>query len=418
MIKVMETFSGIGAQAKALSRQDEEYEIVATADWDVNAIIAYDIIHHGTPNIEPYEGMPREEVIEKLSQYTLSPDGKDPYKGESLKRVNEQFQRYLLAAIERSNNLGSITDMTYEDIPENLDVLTYSFPCQNLSLAGVWRGELTGIDRDADNRSGMLWEVERILMECEEHNRRLPRFLLMENVSNILSARHKDNFEEWKSYLNKIGYENVVYKLDASKFGVPQIRKRVFMISIYVGNDARKIELVNNYITDHDLENENYVNEIINHRLTVRDIIKNDYTVEKYHFEALNSQMNNTPSREKIVQENRHLFKNNQYENYIRTVTTKQDRNPNSGVVQFENEKSGKLNWRYLTPRECFLSMGFDEEDYEALMEHNVKITKSRYLFSDSKLIKMAGNSIVVNVLEAIFHQIIELKEILQENDE
>ena len=97
----------------------------------------------------------------------------------------------------------------------------------------------------------------------------------------------------------------------------------------------------------------------------------------------------------------------------MKTITTKQDRNPNSGVIEYNYKKVGKLNYRYLTPRECFLAMGFDECDYEIIIKNNFDVAKNRKLFSDGKLIKMAGNSIVVNVLEAIFMQIIELKDIL-----
>ena len=97
----------------------------------------------------------------------------------------------------------------------------------------------------------------------------------------------------------------------------------------------------------------------------------------------------------------------------LKTITTKQDRNPNSGVVEYINPCDGKANWKYLTARECFLAMGFDERDYEILMKNNIDVAKNRKLFSESKLIKMAGNSIVVNVLEAIFTQVLEIKELL-----
>ena len=156
MIKVLETFSGIGAQAKALERLNIEYEIVATADWDINAIIAYDLIHHGIQDLSLYDNKDKEEVIKELQGYTLSPDGKNPYAEGCLSRVNIEILKRLAVAIRRCNNLVSITDMTGKDIPEDLDLLTYSFPCQDLSIAGVWHGNMSGIDRGAHNRSGML----------------------------------------------------------------------------------------------------------------------------------------------------------------------------------------------------------------------------------------------------------------------
>ena len=78
-------------------------------------------------------------------------------------------------------------------MPDDTDILTYSFPCQDLSIARAWHGSSGGIDRNANNRSSMLWQIERILKERKDKKLRLPRFLLMENVRNIQSKKHKDN---------------------------------------------------------------------------------------------------------------------------------------------------------------------------------------------------------------------------------
>lgn len=413
MIKVLEAFSGIGAQAKALERLDIDYDIIATADWDVNAIMAYDLIHNGEQDLRPYLEMSKKELVTILSQYTLSPDGKTPYKEGTLGRTNIEVLRRLLCAINRTNNLVSITDMTAADIPEDLDLLTYSFPCQDLSIAGVWHGNMSGIDRDANNRSGMLWEVERILKECVARQQRLPRFLLMENVSNIMAPRHMGNFQEWIDYLNNIGYYSKIYRLNASKFGIPQIRERVFMLSIFVGEDSSKKQLLDKYFREHDLESDAYTASLPITRKNVQDVVKTDYERVDYRTEAQLSQLHDTPSRQKIIEENDKILQNGRYIDVLKTITTKQDRNPNSGVVEYINPCDGKANWRYLTARECFLAMGFDERDYEILMKNNIDVAKNRKLFSESKLIKMAGNSIVVNVLEAIFTQVLEIKELL-----
>lgn len=413
MIKVLETFSGIGAQAKALERLNIEYEIVATADWDINAIIAYDLIHHGIQDLSLYDNKDKEEVIKELQGYTLSPDGKNPYAEGCLSRVNIEILKRLAVAIRRCNNLVSITDMTGKDIPEDLDLLTYSFPCQDLSIAGVWHGNMSGIDRDAHNRSGMLWEVERILKECVSANKRLPMFLLMENVSNIMAPRHMGNFQEWQTYLEKIGYHNKTYKLNAKKFGVPQTRERVYMLSVYVGDNQEKKDILAEYYKQHDLQNNEYVESLsFLEKRTMKDIVKNDYRVKKYRIEANRSQLNDTPSRVKIVEENDKILCDEKFVEIIKTITTKQDRNPNSGVIEYHNEAEGKLYWRYLTPRECFLAMGFDEKDFDALVDNNIQVAKNRWLFSDEKLIKMAGNSIVVNVLQAIFNQVVEIQKL------
>lgn len=417
MITVLEAFSGIGAQAKALERLNIEHKIIATADWDVNAIMAYDLIHYGKQDLGPYMEMSKQEILKALSRYTLSPNGKNPYKKGALERKDVEELRRLLCAIRRTNNLVSITDMTAKDIPEDLDLLTYSFPCQDLSIAGVWHGNMSGIDRNANNRSGMLWEVERILKECVEKGQRIPRFLLMENVKNIMSPRHMKNFQEWIDYLEQIGYYSKIYKLNASKFGIPQIRERVFLLSVYVGNHLEKKLLLETYFSTNNLEDDDYCSTLPLRQISVSDIIKCDYSKETYLKEADMSQLNDTPSRHRIVEENDKIFQNGIYTNVLKTITTKQDRNPNSGVIEYNNPCEGKINWRYLTARECFLAMGFDECDYEILMEYNYNVAKNRELFSENKLIKMAGNSIVVNVLEAIFMQVMDIRNLLSNSN-
>lgn len=415
MLKVLEAFSGIGAQAKALERQKIKHEIVNTVDWDINAIVAYDIIHNGKQDLSQYEKLSKQDLISKLNKYTLSPDGKNAYQNGDISHVNIAGLRSVLAAIERSHNLVSITDMTYKNIPEDLDLFTYSFPCQDLSIAGVWHGNMSGIDREAHNRSGMLWEVERILKECVKYKHSIPKMLLMENVNNILAPRHMGNFQEWINYLGKIGYYNKIYKLNAKRFGIPQNRTRVFMLSVYIGNDDNKLAAIENYFNAHNLESDEYVETLPLNMLEIKDVLRTDYSHAHYLEEANESQLNNTESRQKIIAENDHIYKEStgEYITEIKTITTKQDRNPNSGVIEYRTGIVGKADYRYLTARECFIAMGFDESDFDRLIENNIMLGKNRPMFSMGKLIKMAGNSIVVNVLEAIFIQVEEIRKLI-----
>lgn len=406
MLKVVETFSGIGSQAKALKNAGIEHEIMCTADWDINAIIAYDLIHHGNQDLSKYDNMTKEELIEKLSKYTLSLNGKKPATEKNLQSLNEEILKKVVYAIERSNNLVSITDIKGRDLPEKIDLLTYSFPCQDLSLAGNWHGNKSGIDRNAHNRSGMLWEVERILKERIAEKIELPRFLLMENVRNILSDRHKDNFKEWTDYLEEIGYYNQIYTLDASKFGIPQKRVRTYMVSVLVGNDEEKRKKVDKYFKENNLQDDRVVKSLKIKETKLEKCLRLDYREEKYRREADLCQPNDTDSRREIYIDNPQIYKDNKIvTKTVPTVTTKQDRHPNSGVIDYYNGKEGKSKFRYLTPRECFLLMGFEEKDYENIINNNF-IYRNRYFFSIEKLNRMAGNSIVVNVLEEIFKQI------------
>lgn len=405
LLKVVESFSGIGSQVKALKNIKVEHEILATIDWDINAIIAYDIIHNGPPVLDEYKNMTKDELVDILKNYTLSSDGKSPMTLWGLKRMSKIELEHLLSAIIRSNNLTSITDIKGNELPEEIDLFTYSFPCQDLSIAGAWHGNNGGINRDANNRSSMLWEVERILFERRDSNLALPKFLLMENVSNILSANHRENFNEWKSILTDMGYYNIVYNLNAKDFGIPQKRQRVFMISVQCSDINQKIKL-DEYFANNNLEIEIYRKKLNINKKHISEILKVDYKNEVYKKEANRSQPNDTLSRRKIYDENDIIYDYNKYISVISTITTKQDRNPNSGVINYDNGAIGKSKFRYLTPRECFIFMGFDEEDYQLLIENDFNISKSKSFFTYNKLYKLAGNSIVVNVLEFIFKQI------------
>lgn len=411
MLKVVEAFSGIGSQAKALRNMGIKYDVINIVEWDISAFIAYDIIHHGKPDITPYKNLTKKELIEILGTLNLSLDGKKPVGEKSFRMWNLDALKMVLAAYERTNNLGDIRKITASNFPENIDVLTYSFPCQDLSVGGAWHGNLSGINRDANNRSGLLWEVERILLDLYNKNKKLPEFLLMENVSNILSKRHKANFEEWQHQLEDLGYYNVVYTLNASNFGVPQTRVRTFMISVLAQKEEQKIA-VKKYFKRNNLEKMYKTNPIAMKALEA--YLRIDYSIEKYKVEADRSNPNDTKSRQKILQHNELIYKQGRIvKNVVGTLTTKQDRNPNPGIIEYPIRKIGKSIYRNLTPRECFLLMGFSEEDYDKVVEYGPKSRGSISFYGRERLERLAGNSIVVDVLEKIFEQIIDIKRIV-----
>ena len=410
MLRVFETFSGIGAQAKALRNIGADFEVVATADWDIMAIIAYDFIHNGSPCLDKYEKMSREELLKRIDGLTLSNDGKKPASKSAIKALSKNTLTRLCAAIDRTNNLVSVTDIHGKDLPKGTDLLTYSFPCQDLSLAHSWHGETGGINRDAGNRSSMLWEIERILKECENGENELPKYLLMENVSAILSDKHRKNFSDWQNSLRKMGYYNKVYKLRSSNFGSVQDRERAYMISILTNNDL-KIELeLDKYFKENDLAKKK-----IKVKKPLKKILRLDYDNPIIFKEAEESCPNDTPSRRAIYENNAKLYdERGEYANIVRTVTTKQDRHPNSGVIFYKSPRIGASMFRYLTPRECLLLMGFDDDDYERIINNNFSKRDNNPnvpFFTCSKIVKMAGNSIVVDVLEEVFRQIIKIDE-------
>ena len=139
---------------------------------------------------------------------------------------------------------------------------------------------------------------------------------------------------------------------------------------------------------------------------SISNILRLDYSNITYRKEADESQPNDTKSRRSIYLKNDKLYTNGVYAKIAPTLTTKQDRHPNSGVIDYDNGKEGMSKFRYLTPREGFLLMGFDEEDYEKLITNNFCKKGNKKIFTRDKINKMAGNSIVVDVLEEIFKQI------------
>ena len=134
--------------------------------------------------------------------------------------------------------------------------------------------------------------------------------------------------------------------------------------------------------------------------------LRTDYSNDLFRREADSSQPNDTPSRRGIFEKNVRLYDGiGTYSDYVPTITTKQDRHPNAGTVVYNSGRTGKSKFRYLTGRECMLLMGFEDADYEAIMQGNFMRNVADTFFNNNKVVKMAGNSIVVPVLEEVFKQ-------------
>lgn len=420
MYNVVELFSGIGSQVKALKNIDFDVNVLGTCEWDIHAMIAYDAIHN-SPEL-PFDvlKLTKEDLLDKLKNYRLSNDGKSPMDFKTLKTYSTASLRRIYAAIVRSKNFVDVEALTGKAIPAGIDILTYSFPCQDLSNVGAFHGYNKGIDKDSGSRSSLLWQVGRILQEMSDLNRHLPKYLVMENVPSLLSERHKSNFETWISDLKKLGYVSKYFELNAHDFGMPQNRPRLLMISVWVGKNKTKYNKITKYFNSIDSKKPD---EIVNayraseyyHCNNIGDFFRIDYSDEKILAEAKECNPNDTVSRQKIWDENPQLVLEgniiNQQFDMIRTITTKQDRNPNSGNLYFDLGGEGKSKFRYLTPRECMLFMGFTDEDYNNIVKNNPEIHKGSVLFPRDKIIRMAGNSIPVKLLEGIFWQIKHIDE-------
>lgn len=141
-----------------------------------------------------------------------------------------------------------VSSLTGDQMPEGVDILTYSFPCQDLSNVGAFHGYNKGIDKNSGSRSSLLWQVGRILQEMRDGGKALPRYLLMENVPTLLAERHKDNFKKWIEDLKGLGYISYYFQLNASNFGLPQNRPRLLMISVFIKDyDEKTIEKIKSF---------------------------------------------------------------------------------------------------------------------------------------------------------------------------
>lgn len=414
---IVEFFSGIGSQAKALQNIGIDINVAGTCEWDIHASIAYDAIHSSPEITDDVKMMGKEEILDILKNYTLSNDGKQAMDYKILKTYSVDVLRRILTSIRRNKNFVDISSLKGEQMPKKIDILTYSFPCQDLSNVGAFHGYNKGIDKDSGSRSSLLWQVGRILQEMKDAHRRLPRYLLMENVPSLLAKRHFDNFSTWINDLEELGYVSKYFELNAHDFGLPQNRPRLLMISVWVGQSENRKKKVEKYFANKEPQNiiDDYVNSGYFDPKRIDDFFRMDYSNIKYLEEAKDCNPNDTPSRRKIWDENPQLVlegnKINPAFDMIRTITTKQDRNPNSGNLYFDLGGEGKSKFRYLTPRECLLFMGFTDEDYENIIKNNPEIHKGSVLFPRDKIIRMAGNSIPVKLLEGIFWQIKQIDE-------
>ena len=188
----------------------------------------------------------KEWLIECLFKAGISSNWNEPMKYEQIKRLNESKLREIYNNISATHNLVDVSKIHANDLEIiNKDqytyILTYSFPCQDLSLAG--RRE--GMDRGSETRSGLLWEVERILQECKEDNC-LPDVLLMENVPQVHGTENARNWREWLTELERLGYQSYWEDMIATDYGIPQIRNRTFCVSLlgeYAYSFPQPIEL-------------------------------------------------------------------------------------------------------------------------------------------------------------------------------
>ena len=171
-MKVLSLFSGIGAFEKALSNLGIPFNLVGYCEIDKYASKSYSAIH----------GMPE------------------------------------------SMNLGDITKVDETKLPKDIDLITYGFPCQDISIAGLQKGMVN--EDGTHTRSGLFFEALRIIKGT------MPEVAIAENVKNLTGRRFKEQFKTVLDSLEQAGYNNYWKVLNLKDFGIPQNRERVFIVSI------------------------------------------------------------------------------------------------------------------------------------------------------------------------------------------
>lgn len=431
---LIELFGGIGSQAKALKNLGINFEHYRLVEWDKYAIKSYNAIHN--------------------TNFTTT-DIKQ-IKGKDLGITNTNQKNYLL---------------------------TYSFPCTDLSKAG----KMKGMSKGSNTRSGLLWEVERLLNELDE----LPQYLLMENVPDVIGQKNIKDFALWIEFLESKGYKNYYECLNAKDYGIPQNRNRCFMVSfldkrIFQFPKPVELKLRLKDLLEDEVDEKYYLSEKMIEFFT-NNSKSNEEKGNGFRFKpisiCLNSKVNgkqpsvqdriydvngvstaittskgyseatygdgvyiNRPHQKRgVVQKgmiqtlktsgndvgvvvrgnyspsghnaSRIVDKNGLsptvMENHgtVTAVVVGEHRR-DEGIRTFKDDAIGTLRAkeaggdkvvvtnqplriRKLTPKECWRLMGFSDEDFDKASKVN----------SNSQLYKQAGNSIVVNVLEAIFNK-------------
>ena len=474
-IRLIEFFSGYGSQALALKYLGAEFTHYKTCEWAIKSIQAYKDIHFTDNNTDYSQELNREQLIEKLHNFGISSNYNEPMTLEQIKRIKEQDLRTIFNNVVITNNLVNIQNATGKDL-EIVDterftyLLTYSFPCQDLSLAGKKQGM-----SDTSTRSGMLWEVERILKECKEFGE-LPQILLMENVPQVHGTDNVEDFNKWQLELEKLGYKNYFKDLIATDYGIPQTRNRCFMISIlgdysYQFPEPMPLRLKLKDMLEDDVDEKYYLSDKMldyclgtnqkesdfprgqrflqslnqtnnkdiattittnaGNRPTDNFILKKDtenyieweekgkidmncraWKIDKVvatlntggetkilENKNMKTQLCNDLIRQGKVKENdviRHSYTTARQEQW---ETRSVEKNNISPTLDTRCDCLGIVNnmrIRKLTPRECFRLMGVKDEDFEKVKQNQ----------SDSSLYHLAGDSIVVNVLMAIFKEL------------
>ncbi|MEE1071433.1 MAG: DNA cytosine methyltransferase [Cellulosilyticum sp.] len=289
----------------------------------------------------------------------------------------------------RSFNAMHDTNFTMQDICKwdkdiEVDLIMHGSPCQDFSIIGQGAGG----DIGSGTRSSLMYETIRIVKKLK------PKYVVWENVRNLLGHKHRHNFDSYINILKDFGYNSYYQVLNACDYGLPQSRERVFTISIREDIDDGSFNFPKPMALTTKLQ----------------DVLEGKVPEEYYLSDYFKEQVRNTKYRKSLYVENTNKLLDGYFDDFkvmdyrydeglrIRknglcpTLTTR-GKQSISGVPIFYQGKT----LRFITPRECWRLMGFEDQDFDKASQVN----------SLSQLYKQAGNSIAVNVLMAIFKELL-----------
>lgn len=359
-IRLIELFAGYGSQAMALKRIGAKFEHYRVVEFDKYAIASYNAVH-GTD-------FPTMDITKAHSE---------------------------------DLNICDTETFTY--------LLTYSFPCTDLSVAG----KQAGMSKGSGTRSGLLWEVERILTEIRDSSGELPQILFMENVPQVHSQNNMPDFRKWLDFLESLGYVNYWQDLNAKNYGVAQNRNRCFMFS-FLGNYSydfpQPIPLTKRirdylegvvddkfYVSDKALKGfakhaKKQKEKGNNFHAVVKDVDDISPTIKARYYKDGSDCLIKVAGRINSSQDGKVVYT----DGIALTLTSGHYNVPKIAEPTIRKSyESVKLQHsiRKLTPREDGRLMGVSDEDIDKMASVN----------SNTQLYKQFGNSIVVDVMCAMF---------------
>lgn len=261
-------FSGIGSQKQGIEDSGVwDCKVIATSDIDKDTIISYSAIHNNLTDemVATYGNYPSEEVMrDELVSKNIGYNPKT--KTNTISKMKGDKLRKHWLAMKLSNNLGDISKI--ESLP-HADFWTYSFCCQDISVAGKQAGIVKG-----QTRSGLVYEVERLLNVAKINNT-LPKYLMLENVKNLVGKKFKSQFDDWLKRLSDLGYNTYWKVLNAKECGVPQNRERVFAISIRKDIDKATFDFPKPF--DNGLRLKDMLEDVVDDKYFLSDFVQSRF---------------------------------------------------------------------------------------------------------------------------------------------